>query len=112
MQSRIKTLETYKELTDMLNIKNRVIIVDVFAPWCGPCVQLGKMLHQWIDNEDKFTSIVFVKINADNDDFSEFMEQHKVSGIPRILGFKNNEIVLDITGFNPNKLNDSLNLIE
>lgn len=58
-------------------------IVDVWAPWCGPCKMIGPILDE-IGEERQDVKIV--KLNAD--DSPTFLEKLSIRGIPTLLFFK------------------------
>jgi thioredoxin 1 len=74
------------------------IIVDFFAPWCGPCRVLAPQL-------DKLPATV-LKINGDNEDatvqtqVNALMEYFQVSAYPTVLVFKNGSLVQKVVGAN------------
>lgn len=83
------------------NFKSEVIdypgkvLVDFWAPWCGPCQMLGPIIEE-IATElgDK---VKVVKINVDEN--NEISSQYNVSSIPTVLIFEKGEIVDTIVGF-------------
>ena len=72
---------------------NPICVVDLYANWCGPCRMLGSIL----DNQDEF---VIGKVNVDENE--ELCQKFNVMSIPRILVFKDEKIVADFLGFDPN----------
>jgi thioredoxin 1 len=72
-------------------IKNDVVLVDIWAQWCGPCKQISPIVDEIsIDFKDR----VFVgKLDADADDNKEILAELGVRNIPTILIFKNGVIV-------------------
>jgi thioredoxin 1 len=71
------------------SIKEGLWIVDIHAPWCGPCRQLSPIIDEFsAENSDK---IRVGKINADES--PETMTELEIRSIPTILVYKDGEIV-------------------
>ena len=67
-----------------------ISLVDVWAPWCGPCKTIGPVIDK-LSSDYKDSEIKFGKLNAD--DNSEIVRNLGVRNIPTILIYKNGEIV-------------------
>ena len=85
------------------NFENEVIgsdipvLVDFWAPWCGPCKMLGPVISQIAEeNEGK---IKVGKVNVDDEE--DLAMRFGIQSIPTVLLFKNGEVVEQSLGFKP-----------
>lgn len=83
-------------------IKDKKILVDFYASWCGPCRMLTEVLE---GIEDK---IDILKVDVDK--FPEIARKYGVMSIPNLILFENNQIIKSQVGFlNENELLDFIN---
>lgn len=76
---------------------NKLVIVDFWATWCGPCRMLSPILDQI--EEEMPDQITVVKVNVDDAD--EIAAQYRIMSIPTLLFVKNGEIVDKTVGAMP-----------
>ena len=79
---------------------DKLVIVDFWAVWCGPC----RMLSPTVDElaETYADKIDVVKCNVD--DCQEIAMEYGIRSIPTLLFFKNGEVVDRLVGVNPKEV--------
>ena len=80
------------------NIKKyETIVIDCWAPWCGPC----RMVHPIIEElaKEMQGKIVFGKLNVDENPMTS--AKHQIMSIPTLLIFKNGTLVDRLVGAMP-----------
>ena len=105
----IINVKTISELNILIN-NSKSLVIDFYADWCAPCINLGLILEKLLDLEE-FSDIVFCKINIDNSEFDEICAKYKVNSIPHVEFFKNSKNTTSLIGLNESKLIDNIRLI-
>lgn len=73
------------------------VVIDLWAPWCGPCRQLGPILTDAVDATDG--DVVLVKVNID--DNPAVANAFKVQSIPAVFAMKDAKVVDAFLGARP-----------
>jgi len=95
----IATDDNFNELTK----KHPYLVVDCWAPWCGPC----RMLSPTVDAmaKDYVGKVVFAKLNTDEN--TETASKFRIMSIPTLLFFKNGKLVDKAIGALPRPMLES-----
>jgi len=81
----IKNSSTAAFMVDVIDASNdQPVIVDFWAPWCGPCKTLGPALEKAV--RDARGAVRMVKINVDEN--QELAQQMRIQSIPAVYAFK------------------------
>lgn len=96
----VKQVNTKDEFDQELkNAGNKVVVVDFFATWCGPCKMISPKLEKM---SEEMADVVFLKVDVD--DNSEVAEEQEISAMPTFILFRNCKRVDQFVGANEVKL--------
>jgi thioredoxin 1 len=87
------------EFTDKVLKADKPVLVDFWAPWCGPCKMVGPEVEAVAQSYEG--KAVVAKINVDEQ--QKIASQYNVMGIPTLLLFKDGREVNRIVGYRPRK---------
>ena len=99
-------LELNDSTFDQTVSSSPVLLVDFWAPWCGPCQMLGPIIDE-IGDELK-DQVKVVKINVDEN--QDLAVKYNISSIPAVLFFENGQLKNTIIGFHQKQ--DYLNALK
>ncbi|MBO5562342.1 MAG: thioredoxin [Bacteroidales bacterium] len=91
--AKIATNTNFSELLQ----DGKLVIVDFWATWCGPCRMLSPLLDEV--EEEMGDKVTVVKVNVDDAD--EVAMQYRIMNIPTLLFFKNGQLVDKTVGAMP-----------
>lgn len=88
-----------REEFDALKNSKGLVIVDLWADWCGPCRMLTPFIEKFAG--DLEGRVEFLKLNFD--DNRDLLEAYELPGVPTLLCFKDGELIHKHSGYGPYK---------
>ena len=86
------TSENFKDTID----NNDFVIIDFWAPWCGPCQQFGPI---YTEVSEKFPDVVFAKVNTEAE--QEIGSMMNIRSIPTLMIMREQVILYSEAGALP-----------
>ena len=86
----------HKNNFDSVKNSEKLVLLDFFADWCGPCRMVAPILHEIAEER---SDIIVGKINVDDEE--ELAMQFGVYSIPTLVVMKNGEVVKQASGARP-----------
>jgi thioredoxin 1 len=82
---------------DVVRVQGKPVLVDAWAPWCGPCRMIGPIMEQLAAESNGRYRIA--KLNVDEN--PRIASQFQIQSIPTMLIFKDGKLVDRLVGAQP-----------
>lgn len=99
--------DTYDEF---VNSANTPVLVDFWAPWCGPCMKVAPMLDEL--GPEMASEVVFAKVNIDENE--DFPLRYNFASIPALIVFDKGTPIGRVSlvgGFNKESLREKIRAV-
>ena len=97
------TVELTKENFEQVITGNDMVLVDFWAPWCGPCRTFAPVFEQ---ASEKYSNVVFAKVNTEEE--QEIAAHFQIRSIPTLMIFREKIIIFSQPGALPGSALDQL----
>jgi thioredoxin 1 len=89
----VKEITSESEFKQLVLEECKPVIVDWYAPWCGPCKKIAPVLDELADT---YQNVYFYKVNVDA--LKQLSDEYEVSALPCFSLFISGEIEQEIVG--------------
>ncbi|MBU3111673.1 thioredoxin [Clostridium lacusfryxellense] len=86
-----------KNFNEEIADSDNIVVVDFWAPWCGPCKMLTPVIEELSNEMGK--NVTFAKINVDESPI--VASKYKISSIPTVMVFSKDTVKETMVGFRP-----------
>lgn len=90
------TVEITKETLQDTIANNEIVIIDFWAPWCGPCKSFAPVYDSV---SEKHSDIVFAKVNTEDE--QELAASFQIRSIPTLMIFRDQIAIFSQAGMLP-----------
>ncbi len=90
------TIELNEENLEKTIVENDIVIIDFWAPWCGPCKSFGPVYEEV---SEKYPDIVFAKVNTEDE--QAIGAHFQIRSIPTLMIFREQIVLFSEAGMLP-----------
>lgn len=92
----VTQLKSASEYDTALASGDKLVVVDFFATWCGPCKMIAPMIEKFAE---QYSDAAFYKLDVD--EVSDVAQKAEVSSMPTLIFYKGGKEVTRVVGANP-----------
>jgi len=99
----VATVELNEQTLEKTVVENDIVIIDFWAPWCGPCKSFGPIYEEV---SEKHPDIVFAKVNTEEE--QAIGAHFQIRSIPTLMIFREQVVLFSEAGMLPAKALEEL----
>ncbi|KAF2456722.1 putative thioredoxin [Lineolata rhizophorae] len=103
--SKVVHISSPEQFSSLL-ASSRIVVVDFFAEWCGPCKAIAPLYEQLAARLSRHNSVTFTKVDTDKQ--TQIAGSYSITAMPTFVIIKNGHEVSRIEGANPQQLSDAV----
>ena len=104
---KVYSLTTHEQIEQLAEqFPHRLIVVDFWAPWCGPCMEMKSTFSELATQHQDG---IFISVNIDADVTEEIKRVYNIQSIPLFVFIKNHKVIDMMMGANKSELLNKIN---
>ena len=104
---KVYSLTTHEQIEQLAEqFPHRLIVVDFWAPWCGPCMEMKSTFSELATQHQDG---IFISVNIDADTTEEIKRVYNIQSIPLFIFIKNHKVIDMMMGANKSELLNKIN---
>jgi len=92
----VAVIELTKENIEETIVSNDIVLIDFWAPWCGPCKSFAPIYEEVADKNE---GVVFAKVNTEDE--QELAAHFQIRSIPTLMIFREQIVLYSEAGMLP-----------
>lgn len=93
---------TFENFKEKVLESDKPVLVDFWAPWCGPCIMMGPILDAIASTMGD--QVTVAKFNVDEPTAYEIASEYHIQSIPNMQLFKNGQVIANFVGYRPQEV--------
>ena len=94
----IKEINSEKELEDEIKENQKILLIDFFAKWCGPCKIMNPILKRFVEDNSE---IDLIKVDIDK--VSNLVTKYEIEEVPTFILVRNEKVLRKESGILSNE---------